>query len=474
MNDIIIEIIRAGITGAIFIYLLFTGRKEKIGRQKGWYCILVGFALLLLGMIVDITDNFPSLDKYVVIGDTEYEAMFEKVVGYLGGFLFLAIGFRKWIPTVIALDKAKLSLVKASNELELKVEERAEEIIKLNDELTSEILSRMKAEEKFRNLFESSNDAIMLLDANGFIDCNKSTLDMFACSNCDEFINRHPAEFSPLTQPNGLDSRVAADEKIAAAFRNGRNFFIWIHKRSNGEVFPSEVLLTPMTLGRTKVLQATVRDITERVQMDEKLKDSEEKFSRAFYASPYAMTITTRINGRFVEANKSFYELSNYSADEALGRTSLELKLYADIEDRSGILNEFDTKGRVQGYPLDLKRKFGDLRNCLVTVENIMVNNKPHLLTVITDITDYLVVEKERERLIADLEEALSEVKTLNGLLPICSSCKKIRDDKGYWNQIELFIQSHSDAEFTHGICPDCAKQLYPKYFEKLKGHTEK
>jgi len=58
-------------------------------------------------------------------------------------------------------------------------------------------------------------------------------------------------------------------------------------------------------------------------------------------------------------------------------------------------------------------------------------------------------------------------VKLLKGLLPICSSCKKIRDDKGYWNQIEGYIQTHTDAKFTHGIYPDCAKTIYPDYFDK-------
>ena len=70
--------------------------------------------------------------------------------------------------------------------------------------------------------------------------------------------------------------------------------------------------------------------------------------------------------------------------------------------------------------------------------------------------------EKERERLIGELQDALARVKTLSGLLPICSSCKKIRDDKGYWNRLETYLQEHSGAKLTHGICPDCAKRLYP------------
>ena len=72
--------------------------------------------------------------------------------------------------------------------------------------------------------------------------------------------------------------------------------------------------------------------------------------------------------------------------------------------------------------------------------------------------------EEDRERLITELQEALAEVKALSGLLPICSNCKKIRDDKGYWSQIESYIGKHSEAEFSHGICPDCAKKLYPEF----------
>jgi hypothetical protein len=70
----------------------------------------------------------------------------------------------------------------------------------------------------------------------------------------------------------------------------------------------------------------------------------------------------------------------------------------------------------------------------------------------------------ERERLISELREALAEVKQLSGLLPMCASCKKIRDDKGYWNQLEAYIRAHSEADFSHGICPECAKKLYPEY----------
>ena len=74
------------------------------------------------------------------------------------------------------------------------------------------------------------------------------------------------------------------------------------------------------------------------------------------------------------------------------------------------------------------------------------------------------------------LDQSKEEVKRLSGLLPICASCKKIRDDKGYWQEIESFLHSHSDTKFSHGICPDCAKKLYPEFADELLkkiGHSE-
>ena len=80
----------------------------------------------------------------------------------------------------------------------------------------------------------------------------------------------------------------------------------------------------------------------------------------------------------------------------------------------------------------------------------------------VEDITERKQAEQERERLITQLQDALARVKTLTGLLPICASCKKIREDNGTWSNIELYIQNHSEAQFTHGFCPDCVKRLYP------------
>ena len=77
-----------------------------------------------------------------------------------------------------------------------------------------------------------------------------------------------------------------------------------------------------------------------------------------------------------------------------------------------------------------------------------------------SDITDRKIAEREKESLIRELQEALAKVKTLSGLVPICAWCKKVRDDQGFWRQVEVYVQNHSDAIFTHGACPECMKKM--------------
>jgi hypothetical protein len=90
----------------------------------------------------------------------------------------------------------------------------------------------------------------------------------------------------------------------------------------------------------------------------------------------------------------------------------------------------------------------------------------------VLDVTDRHRAEAERERLIQELQAALARVKLLSGLLPICANCKKVRDDQGYWKQVESYIESHSEATFSHGICPECLHQLYPGLEQRVLERT--
>jgi hypothetical protein len=92
------------------------------------------------------------------------------------------------------------------------------------------------------------------------------------------------------------------------------------------------------------------------------------------------------------------------------------------------------------------------------------------VIGIALDITDRKAAEHEREQLISQLQEALASIKTLRGLVPICAACKKIRDDSGFWNQLESYLHTHTEAEFSHGICPECVGRLYGDLCNEASG----
>jgi hypothetical protein len=103
------------------------------------------------------------------------------------------------------------------------------------------------------------------------------------------------------------------------------------------------------------------------------------------------------------------------------------------------------------------------LRNALITYSIMIFLAGAMAFLILFSIFDHKRIESEKEMLIIELKDALANIKVLQGLLPICASCKKIRDDKGCWEEMEVYIRDHSEAEFSHGICPQCVEKLYPK-----------
>jgi len=102
--------------------------------------------------------------------------------------------------------------------------------------------------------------------------------------------------------------------------------------------------------------------------------------------------------------------------------------------------------------------------------DHLMLTNDDSLKKMSTLNSELINLTRELQRKNRALKKAREKIKVLGGLLPICSSCKKIRDDEGYWNQIEFYIRDHSEADFSHSICPDCARMLYPDLYDELFG----
>ena len=129
-----------------------------------------------------------------------------------------------------------------------------------------------RSEAKFKSLFESSRDAVMIIEKNRYVDCNKATLEMFGCDDIRDFLGKSLSDFSPSVQPSGVDSGKEAFMHIERALSSGSLFFEWTHKRLNGEEFPAEIMLSKVEMEGRQMLQALVRDITRRKNMEVELK----------------------------------------------------------------------------------------------------------------------------------------------------------------------------------------------------------
>ncbi len=174
----------------------------------------------------------------------------------------------------------------------------------------------------------------------------------------------------------------------------------------------------------------------------------------------------------YIGCNQAFAEVTGMSDPaEVIGKTDYDFHRDSTHADS---YREWDKKIMDNGEPvLDIEEPYhnSDGSEGTVLTSKVPLRDKDGnvfgLLGICTDISERKKMELENKSLIQELKDAMSEVKTLGGLLPICSNCKKIRDDKGYWKQIESYITDHSDAEFTHGICQDCAKMLYPDFVDE-------
>jgi len=210
-------------------------------------------------------------------------------------------------------------------------------------------------------------------------------------------------------------------------------------------------------------LRATIEVALYRHHMDQQLRESEERYRAVVSQAVEGITLFEAETGCLLEANGAFQKMLGYTAQEIPtltiydvmrpDPTSADLDLSMVLKNRQGVLGE-----------RRFVRKGGSLIDVDVSASLITREARPVICLVAHDITERKQAERQREGLVVKLKEALSQVKTLSGLLPICASCKRIRDDQGAWQPIEVYIRERSDAEFTHGLCPDCIRKLYPQY----------
>ncbi len=206
--------------------------------------------------------------------------------------------------------------------------------------------------------------------------------------------------------------------------------------------------------------------LLERIQMKSMMRQkSEEKLSKVFLANPDWVIISRLSDGRYIDVNEAFLRMTGYSRDEVIGHSSLDLHIWIDPEERKEIVRLLQEEGRVSNHEVRFGMKSGRVRSMLWSAERIELNGEACMIAVCKDITDLIKASEERKRLIDQLERALSKVMQLSGFLPICTTCKKVRDSRDHWKPVESYLHNHSEAKFINSICPDCAKEVYSKIY---------
>lgn len=182
-------------------------------------------------------------------------------------------------------------------------------------ELESEL---KKNEEKFHNIFNFANDSIFLMNESVFVDCNQKTLRMFGCTKKSDIVGHSPWEFSPPKQPDDRPSRAKAKEYINLALEGDNQRFYWKHIKKDGTPFDAEVSLNKVTVGDETYIQALVRDISKRIEVEKALEKSELMYRSLFDNSNDAVFIANAKTREIIDVNKEATVLMGYSKSELL------------------------------------------------------------------------------------------------------------------------------------------------------------
>jgi PAS domain S-box-containing protein len=312
---------------------------------------------------------------------------------------------------------------------------------------------------RFRSFVESANDLVYTIDPNGLF--------TYISPNWLEFVGE-PAEkavgtsFEPYVHPDDLHLcqqflqlvLSTGKKQSSVEYRVRRYDGSWRWHYSNG---------APLTDADGSVVGylGIARDITERKKIEAQLENN-ERYMRSILQTTVDGFWEIDRKGRIVEVNQAYCALSGYERNEIIGMRIEDLEAIESPEETAMHFQKIISNGH-DIFETWHQRKDGSVFPLEVSV-TFIDSKGGRMICFCRNLTERKAIEREREKLISELKDALAQVKKLSGLLPICSHCKKIRDDKGYWNQIEAYLTEHSEAKFSHGICKECAKKHYPDF----------
>ena len=321
-----------------------------------------------------------------------------------------------------------------------------------------------------RTLIDNIPDGIYVKD----IECRKvivnpADIHHLGCTSEAEVIGKNDFDTYPKELAEGF---FADDQSVIQTGQPVFNREEYIFDE-NGQKLWLETSKLPLRDEKGQIigLVGIGRDITERKRAEEALYKSEERF-RTIAEQTGRLVYDYRLETGVIEWAGAIQDVTGYTPDEHHTLTILDWRNNIHPEDREQAVSILDESHRNAGHYLieyRYRRKDGEyihLEDQGITLKNEL-GKAERVLGAIANITERKRTALERERLIKELQEAIADIKVLSGLVPICSNCKKIRDDQGYWTQLEGYIQAHSQAKFSHGVCPDCMKKLYPDFVPK-------
>ena len=325
-----------------------------------------------------------------------------------------------------------------------------------------------------RQLFDNAPDAIFIANAEtGIIeDCNITAVKLLARTKQQligmHFTSLHPPELLQSTREKFCEHLACANVSSAPAPIEH------LVLRSDGTTVPIEVTAQVITVNNAQKLIGNFRDISKRRTLEKELATSQERLKFA---------IDSNNDGVWdwnLKTNKVYYsprgkEILGY-ADYEIGDDLSEwtTRLHPEDKDEVFYALEMHLRGETPSYRNEHRLRCKDGSYKWIVARGLVIewdtkNNPVRMVGTHTDISIRKIAELENKQLLQELNEALDQVKKLSGILPICMNCKKIRDDQGYWQQVEVYVHDHTDAQFSHGLCPECIRKLYPDMDEELK-----
>lgn len=340
---------------------------------------------------------------------------------------------------------------------------------KMEGEIDGLFLAVQRSEAMYRSLLENIPDVAWTRVREGS--------NVFMSFRCQEILGYTPAELCTAKASHWFDSVHPDDrERVTKAFENlfnaGTAFneeYRW--RRKDGRwVWLLDRAAYSLEQDGKKYADGLLSDISERKQLEEALRSANE-FSRVVMDSiDDAIAIIDVGDYRITGCNAGFLKVFGLAMEQVVEKRCYELT-HHQPEPCSPPFGICPMKATVTTGNYSVAEHVHFLKNGEKFIAEVATSpifdesgKVVRVVHVSRDISARKHLEEEREKLIQELQEALQKVKTLSGLLPICSSCKKIRNDKGSWEKLEAYIAGHSEAAFTHGLCPECI----PKYFGGL------